>query len=123
MEGVSWQVVAILCTVIVTLLGSVMSLILSRFNAQSKKTVDLTKLVHNVNGAHRERMAQIEARIETVRETLLVKITDSVEYYRHNVPELHEENAKIRKDMNDEVTKLRSEFSSHCIAEAKGAKA
>ena len=61
-DGVSWAVVAILCSVILGLFGSLMAMVIARFNAQSKKTNDLTKLVHEISGAARERAARNEAR-------------------------------------------------------------
>lgn len=111
-NGVSWQVVAILCSVIVGLLTTVSALIVSRFNRQSEKTRDLTKLLHEINGANRERMSRAEARTEAVREVLEARITDSVEYYRHNIPELHEKERQ-----------LRAELAKHCVDDAtKGKK-
>lgn len=101
-EGASWSVVAILCSVILGLFGSLMAMVLSRFAAQSKKTGDLTKLVHDMNGAARERAARNEARIETVRETLSARLADLDTYYRHNIPELF------------------AKWEQHCLEDRKG---
>ncbi len=111
MDGVSWQVVSLLIAIIVGLMSMVTALVVSRFKAQSVKTSNLTKLLHDINGANRERMSKNEARIEAVREVLETRITDSVEYYRHNIPELHEKERK-----------LRAELAAHCVDDARGRK-
>ena len=68
-----WEVVAILCSVIVTLLGSFTALIVSRLSHQSKKLDELRE----ARSKDRERMAKLEANVNEVNKK-----------YWENIPEI-----------------------------------
>lgn len=63
-DSTAWGLVAILCSAIFALVGSVTALIIARLNRQSVKHEELRGLLHQSIGASRERMSRIESRIE-----------------------------------------------------------
>lgn len=78
--GPGWEVVAILCSVIVALLGSVTALSISRLNRQSKK---IDRLCEELTNA-RERVAAAEARVK-----------DFDKNWEANIPEIFERLRKL----------------------------
>ena len=71
--GPGWEIVAILCSVIVALVGAFTALIISRLNCQSKKLDELRKDMSK----DRERMAKLEANVAEVNKK-----------YWENIPEI-----------------------------------
>jgi len=83
-DGASWQLVAILCTVIIALAGALTHQIASRFNRQSVKHEDLRRIFYDYMGASRERIARTEA-----------NIADTDKKIVHNLPEIYERLSKV----------------------------
>lgn len=80
-DGVSWQLVAVICTIaisiILALAGALTHQIAARFNRQSVKHEDLRKVVYDYMGASRERAARMET-----------SLAETDKKYVHNIPEL-----------------------------------
>lgn len=83
-EGASWQLVAILCTIIIALAGALTHQIGSRFNRQSVKHEDLRKVFYDYMGASRERIARAEGHIADTDNKIV-----------HNLPEIYERLGKV----------------------------
>lgn len=79
-SGPGWEVVAILCSVIVALLGSVTAIAISRMSRQSKK---IDSLCEELTKA-RERVAAAEARVK-----------DFDTRWQANIPEIFERLRKL----------------------------
>lgn len=71
--GPGWEVVAILCSVIVALIGAFTALVISSLSRQSKKLDELRE----ARSQDRERMARLEANVDEVNKK-----------YWENVPEI-----------------------------------
>lgn len=78
--GPGWEVVAILCSVIVALLGAVTALAISRMNRQAKKIDGLCEELTKA----RERVAAAEARVK-----------DFDARWEANIPEIFERLRKL----------------------------
>lgn len=99
MNGASWQLVAILSSAIVALVGAIITLVVVMFRTSNRRVEDLAGVLASVNEIGRERVAKVEARVEIVS----AKIGDLDAYYRHNIPELF------------------AKWEQHCLADKKGA--
>lgn len=93
MDGVSWQVVAILCSAILALVGTITGLTISRFSSHSSMIGEIAKATEVLSGVQRAQAAEMKA----FRELIEARVTDTVDYYRHNIPELFAKWEKLER--------------------------
>jgi len=95
-EGASWQLIAIICTIsvsiVLALAGALTHQVAARFNRQSVKHEDLRKAFYDFMGATRERMARIEGHVAEVDKKYwdnIPKLWDKVDAADHRCAAQH----------------------------------